>query len=129
MANIGRILTLPLSGCVVYTFGYIVYMATNTLSARLEESETALIDELAKNAGFDRSTFVKQLLRRGIAAERMSQAVDDYRCGKVSLSRAAEIADVSAWDFIAQMEDHGLELHYGSEELGADLKVLEEAGR
>ena len=43
---------------------------------------------------------------------------------KVTLSRAAELAGLSTWDFIASMESRGLELHYGVAELDEDLAVL-----
>lgn len=113
--------------CILFANYYIVYMPTTTLSTRLDEAEAALIDELAENAGFDRSTFVKLLLRRGITAVRMGQAVDAYRAGQVSLARAAETAGISVWDFVSQMDSYGLELHYGAADLNADLAVLEEA--
>ncbi len=39
------------------------------------------------------------------------------------MGRAAEMAGVKVWDFLARMADRDLELHYGVEELEADLAI------
>jgi len=49
--------------------------------------------------------------------------VEAYRAGTVTLSRAAEMAGVNIWDFLACMPDRDLELHYGVDDLEADLAI------
>ncbi len=55
---------------------------------------------------------------------RLEQAVEAYRREKVTLSRAAEIAGVEQWDFIARMKDQNLELHYDTGDFEADIKAV-----
>ena len=100
-----------------------VYMATTTVSTRIEEDELRVLNSLVESSGYDRSTLVKMLLRRGMKALRLESAVDAYRKEKITLSRAAEMAGISTWDFVALMDNEELELHYGADEFEADLNL------
>ena len=99
-------------------------MASTTISTRLEPDEVALLESLVELSGSDRSTLVRSLLRRGMKERRLDEAVDAYRRQIVTLSRAAEIAGLSVWDFIARMERESLDLHYQVEDFEADLLTL-----
>ena len=83
-----------------------------------------LLESLAELSGFDRSTLIKSLLRRGMKELRLDHAAQALRKEKATLSRAAELAGLDVWDFIAGMEGMGLELHYGVDELNQDLAAL-----
>lgn len=98
-------------------------MKTKTVSTRLEEEELAQLDALASSSGLDRSGMTKSLLRRGLAELRFERAVADYRAGRVTLSRAAEIAAIPVWDFMARMGATDLSLQYGLRELEEDLSA------
>jgi predicted HTH domain antitoxin len=100
-------------------------MATRTVSTRLETEELRQLETLAHSSDLDRSTLVRTLLRRGMREIRMEQAVEAYRAETVTLGRAAEMAGVGTWDFLALMANHDLELHYGVEDLEADLANVE----
>jgi predicted HTH domain antitoxin len=67
---------------------------------------------------------IKALLRQGIKDLRLRRAAEAYRREEISLSRAAELAGVGAWDFIALMEREALELHYGPAEFEEDLHAI-----
>ena len=99
-------------------------MATAILSTRLEEEEIALLDSLAAIEGFDRSALLKSIFRKGIIEMRFEVAAEKYRSESATLSRAAEIAGLSQWDFVARMGEAGLELHYGPEDLVGDLQAI-----
>ncbi len=102
-------------------------MATTTVSTRLDEAELALLESLSELSGSDRSTLVRQLMRRGLMEVRLERGFEAYRKGVVSLSRAAEVAGLSQWDFLARLESESLDLHYGTEEFEADLSALQVA--
>ncbi|MCC5789138.1 MAG: UPF0175 family protein [Opitutales bacterium] len=103
------------------TYFNIVNMVTRTVSTRLNEEELALLDEMAERSGLDRASLTKTLLRRGLGQLRFDEAVSAYRMSQVTLSRAAEMAGISIWDFIARMDEQDLTLHYGIAELEEDL--------
>ena len=98
-------------------------MKTKTISTRLEENELMELDAMAFHRGMDRSAMAKSLMRRGMADFRFDQAVTAYREGRVTLNRAAEMAALPVWDFMARMDAAGLTLNYGIEELDEDLNA------
>ena len=106
----------------MFTFYNLANMSTSTVSARLNDEEIAELDSLTQLAGFDRSTVLKSIFRKGIQDWRLELAVQKFRSEEVTLSKAAEVAGISQWDFLARMEDSGLELHYGPEDLEDDLQ-------
>ncbi|MBN2685992.1 MAG: UPF0175 family protein [Pontiellaceae bacterium] len=97
-------------------------MKTTALSVRMDEFETQQVDDCARQSGLDRSSLLKKFIRTGLKQYRMEQALRAYRLHEVSLSRAAEIAELSTRDFLARMESANLELNYYAAELDADLQ-------
>ena len=99
-------------------------MATTTIAARVGTEEAALIEALAEMEGCDRSALIRSIVRRGIKALRFDRAVAAYRAEEITLSRAAELAGVSTWDFLALMPKEQLDLHYDVGEFEEDLEML-----
>lgn len=98
--------------------------ASSTVSTRLNDSDVALIQSLAELEGCDRATLIKTVLRNGLDRLRRDRAVEADRLEKVTLSRAAELAGLGLWDFLALMEPERLELHYDVTEFREDLERL-----
>jgi hypothetical protein len=88
--------------------------ASSTVSTRLDAQELALIQSLAELEGCDRATLIKSLLRKGMA----------FRAEEVTLSKAAELAGMDLWDFLALMETEKLDLHYDVADFEQDLSHL-----
>jgi predicted HTH domain antitoxin len=101
---------------------------TTTVSARLTAEEIELIQELADLEGSERSTLIKALLRQGIKDLRLKRAAEAFRREEISVSKAAELAGVPLWDFLALMDREKLEFHYDVAEFEADLQTMA-AGR
>lgn len=98
-------------------------MKTVTLSFRVDEPEAQTLERAAKAFGTDRSALLKILLRRGFSLFLFERACDAYRRGEVSLSRAAEMADISYRDMLLRMAGAGVELNYDASALEHDLTV------
>lgn len=58
------------------------------------------IDSMAKEQGLDSATLIRQLLIAGIKKYKIQLAVELYRTEKISLGKAAELADVSIWEMM-----------------------------
>jgi predicted HTH domain antitoxin len=96
---------------------------TTTVSTRLDLDELAQLDAVAERFGLDRSGMMKSLLRSGLSELSFKQAVEAYREGRITLSRASELASLSLWDFMARMEAVDLSFHYGVREFEEDLNA------
>ena len=97
-------------------------MATVTLSTRLSKEEARKIDELAANLGLDRGAVLKQLIRKGLKEIQIERALDGYRRGTITLSRAAEIAELTLRDILLRLPEESVELNYDVRELLRDLE-------
>lgn len=75
---------------------------------RLDRRLLAEIDELAAVEHADRSEMARRLLRLGIANQRRDLAVREYRDGRVSAWRAAEMAGLSLWDMVDLIRQEGM---------------------
>ena len=97
-------------------------MATVTLSTRLAKEEARKIDERAANLGLDRGAVLKQLIRKGLKEIQTERALDGYRRGTITLSRAAEIAELTLRDILLRLPEESVELNYDVRELLRDLE-------
>jgi predicted HTH domain antitoxin len=97
-------------------------MATVTLSTRLAKEEARKIDELAANLGLDRGAVLKQLIRKGLREIQTERALDGYRRGTITLSKAAEIAELTLRDILLRLPEESVELNYDVRELHRDLE-------
>mgnify|MGYP001612671359 FL=1 len=97
-------------------------MTTTIVSARLPSKDIKEIEKFAKEEDIDKSTFVKKLLHKSLESYKLEYAFRLYKDGKVSLWKAAQIADKSLWDMIGLMEDYDSYLNYDAEDLREDLK-------
>ncbi|MEE8399884.1 MAG: UPF0175 family protein [Desulfobacterales bacterium] len=99
-------------------------MGTVTLSTRLAEEEARRIDELAVELGLDRGALLKQLIRKGYRDFQLEMALGAYRHGTITLSRAAEMAELSLRDILLRLPEESIELNYDVTELNRDLVDL-----
>ena len=71
----------------------------------------------------DKSEIVRELIRLGIKERKIEKAVRLYKEGKVSASKAAEIADVSLWKMIEIFAERKVEAQYELKEFEEDIKA------
>ncbi|MCD6465565.1 UPF0175 family protein [Candidatus Bathyarchaeota archaeon] len=96
------------------------------VSARLPREMVKLIEEIAREEKIDKSTVVERALEHYMREWRLNKAVESYRKGLVTLSRAAEIAGVSIWEMIDVLVQKKVTLQYSVEDLEEDLRALEQ---
>jgi predicted HTH domain antitoxin len=96
-------------------------MKTVTISTRLNEDELVVLDELAEHAGLDRSGMTRSLVRKGLREMRTEAALEAYAGQRATLSRAAEMAELSSWDLLMRLTAAGGTIHYDVEEFEEDL--------
>ena len=97
-------------------------MKTFTVSMRMDQAEVKDLEKLANEMGLDRSTFLKQAIRRGCQNVLFERACEAYRQGDVTLSKAAQMARISLREMLLRMPQSGLELNYTAEDLHEDLE-------
>jgi predicted HTH domain antitoxin len=97
-------------------------METTTISTRIQKSEAKKLDQLAADLGLDRGALLKQLIRRGYKNLVVERALEGYRKGTITLSRAAELAEINLRDLLLHLPDKSIELNYDLRELQRDIE-------
>ncbi len=95
-----------------------------TISTRLDKKEIIEIESFAKQEDLDKSTFVKKLLHKSLEEYKVERAFKLYKEGKVSLRKAAVLAEKSLWEMLELMKKYDVYLNYDVEEFERDLKNI-----
>lgn len=90
------------------------------MSIRLPEEDLRLVDEMARDEDMEKSTAVRELIRFG----RIYLAITKYREGKISLARAAEIADMSLSNLMDLLSSLAIENNITKEDYLEGLENL-----
>jgi predicted HTH domain antitoxin len=93
------------------------------VSFRLPTDLQRELEIISREEDKDKSEIVRELIRLGIKERKIEKAITLYKEGKVSASKAAEIADVSLWKMIEIFAERKIEAQYGLKELAEDIKA------
>ena len=96
--------------------------AQKTVSIRLEADDYNFLRSLAEADKEDLSTAVRDLVGRG----RVLLALERYREGKASLSKAAEVAGLSVSEMMDVLAEHGIASDLRVEDYRESLQTLRE---
>lgn len=107
------------------TFVYITHIANSmpTISTRVPEDLEAELEAYLESERLDRSTAVRKLLSEGLEAWRTERALERFADDEMSLTKAADIAGVSVWEFADLVKDAD-DAWVSSDHLEADLDEL-----
>lgn len=94
----------------------------HTVSGRLPPDLLRELDNLGKEARKTRSEVLRDVVRRGVAAERLHRALEAYRLRQVSLGRASEMAGIPVTAFIDEVRRAGILRDYHVDDLRLDLE-------
>jgi len=97
---------------------------TEQLNVRLPQSLLQGLEEIAATEHLDRTAVLRKLLAEGIARYRLDRALRLYAEGHISKTRAAELAGVSLYDILDELERRRLRAPYSISELHEDLEML-----
>lgn len=99
---------------------------TEVVSARLPKEKARLVEEIAKEEKVDKSTILEKAVEHYAREWKLKKALERYRDGQITLSRAAEIAEISIWEIIDLLAQKKVNLQYSADDLEEDLKALEQ---
>ena len=94
-----------------------------TISARVPEDLEAELEEYVESERLDRSTAVRKLLSEGLEEWRRERALERFGAGELSLTKAADLAGLSVWEFADLVADAD-DAWVSAEHLEADLDAL-----
>lgn len=109
----------------MYTICYSVIKMAETVSVRLDEKTLRELEELAKEFKTDRSEALRRVLAEGLQHAKLRRVTTLLRQERISIGRAAELAEVSLYEILEITEREGIPYGYSKEDLERDLTVAE----
>lgn len=82
------------------------------------------IEKLQEILKMDKSTLIRHLLSNSIKETKLNTMLEEYRIGKLSLGKAAELSGTNLWEFIDQCRAHGIQLDLTEEEAIAGIEKV-----
>lgn len=92
---------------------------------RLDEKTLRELEELAKEFKTGRSEALRRVLAEGLQHAKLRRVTTLLRQERISMGRAAELAEVSLYEILEIMEREGIPYGYSKEDLERDLTVAE----
>lgn len=96
---------------------------TEIISTRVPDEVAKDLQEIEKEEKTDRATVIRKLLARAIEQWKMDHALKLYKEGKVTLWRAARMADVTLREMMEQAAKQGIQFKYTEKDLEEDIKA------
>lgn len=99
------------------------------INVRVSDEIAAELDALAEQEHSTRVDLARHILLEGLARRKRALALRLYREGKVTKSRAAEIAGISLWEMMDAIDQAAVPSPYTLHEAVDDVRRLVEAAR
>lgn len=105
-------------------------MTLKPLAVRIPAEVEKEIREIIKEENLDKATVVRNLLKTGIAEWRKQTALELLQKGKVTFTKAAEIARLSLWEFTDLAKQSNVEwVRLAPEDIEKEFKEASAAKR
>jgi len=100
----------------------VVVLTLKPLAVRVPAELEREILEIIKTEKIDKATVVRNLLEIGITEWRKQTALDLLQKGKTTFAKAADIAQLSLWEFADLVKQHNIEwVRYTPEDVEKDF--------
>ena len=94
------------------------------LGIRLDKSFLQKVEKISKEESLDRSTVIRNLVNIGYKEMIKAKAAEKYIKGKITLSEASRIAELSMFDMEKYLVDQGFKSQYSIKDLKEELKNI-----
>ncbi|MBU2617757.1 MAG: UPF0175 family protein [Euryarchaeota archaeon] len=94
-----------------------------TISTRVPKEIIEAMQEIEEIEQSDRATVVRKLLVKAIEEWKKNRAIQLYRDGKITLWRAARMANLSLREMMKLAAEKGIEFRYTEKDMEEDIKA------
>ena len=95
-----------------------------TVSARIQKSQAEEIERLASKKGTDKSAIIRELLATAIKNKKIEEALNQVQTKKITVWKAAEIADVTYREMLELLKTHNIPYPLSEEELRREIEEI-----
>jgi predicted HTH domain antitoxin len=94
------------------------------IGIRFDDDTLKKIDEISEDDDLDRSSAVRKLVNLGYSNHMKKKAIEQYRQGQITLSKAAHLAKMTLWEMEKALVESGYKSEYSVEDLKNEMKSL-----
>ena len=88
------------------------------------------IDKLKEIHKEEQSSYIRKLLWKSVAQEKLDYAINQYLDDEISLGKSSEIAGISIWEMLDELHKRNIILKYKISEAELEIeKLLKKYGR
>lgn len=95
-----------------------------TTSIRISKEIMDELERICNEEGMDKGAMIRKFLNESIKNYKIKKALDLYRAGRISLWKAAEMADITYRDALEELRRKNIPFNYNKEDLDKDLKWI-----
>ncbi len=99
-------------------------MTYNVVSLRIASGMLNEINRLAHEEHVERSTFLRELLDKGLKETKIENAVEQYKQSKISIGRMVEITGLSRHEIFEKLKERTVSVHYSKNRLLREISDL-----
>ena len=82
------------------------------------------IDKLKEIHKEEQSSYIRKLLWKSVAQEKLDYAINQYLDDKISLGKSSEIAGVSIWEMLDELHRRNIALKYKISEAEFEIEKI-----
>jgi len=94
------------------------------IGVRLDKDFLKKIEKLGKEEILDRSSTIRKLVHLGYKNLIKKKAVQGYMQGKITMSEAANRAEITIWEMEQYLVEEGYKSSYSIEDLDKEIRLL-----
>ncbi len=95
-----------------------------SIGVRLDKEFIEKLESTGEEENLDRSTIIRKFLQKGYRAYMKEKAADKYRKGEITISKAAEMADITVWEMEKFLVEEGYVSKYSIEDLMTEVEKM-----
>jgi len=93
------------------------------VTAQLQDEMIRELEKFMKVHGIDRSTAIRKLLEKSLDQWKIERAISEYMNGSVSLMKASEVAGLSIWEFIDELQKRDVTINISLDAVEESLGI------
>jgi predicted HTH domain antitoxin len=94
------------------------------VTTRMDKDEIEMVERLAEEMGVSRSDAVRIAIRGGAKDELIRIGLQRYQEGEIGMRDAAELADTTISEMMAEANERGVLSNYDEADLESDVESL-----
>ncbi len=99
---------------------------TDIVAVRMDADFLEKIDLLSHDEAVDRSTMIRELVRKGYQERLKELAAQSYKAGRITFSEAAYRAGLTLWEMQHYLVDKGVISSYSLEDLQQEMELIKQ---